>query len=170
MALTLRKRSRPDATPNRPADGVAHAEHAAMSTLARTLRELAAGLPPESRLAGEYARIARSIDVSGVLGTWRLDAMTRELAESVSERAAAAGRSTHASAPGRESHYWRWFDRFPVPPARSHIAVAPSRMSPNATMIRIQVAIGPAKSAPIRQRKPASTGPQYLAVPASSRM
>jgi hypothetical protein len=82
MALTLRKRSRPDATPNRPADGIARAEHAAMSALARTLRDLAAGLPAESKLAGEYARIARSIDVSGVLGTWRLDAMTRELAES----------------------------------------------------------------------------------------
>jgi hypothetical protein len=81
MALTLRKRSRRDATPTQTTDGIARAEHATLTALARTLRELAAGLPEESRLAGEYARIARSIDVAGVLGTWRLDAMTRELAE-----------------------------------------------------------------------------------------
>jgi hypothetical protein len=80
MALTLRRRSRRDSTPT-PADGIARAEHAAMTRLAGTLRELAAGLPSESKLAGEYARIARAIDVAGVLGTWRLDAMTRELAE-----------------------------------------------------------------------------------------
>jgi hypothetical protein len=67
MAITLGKRRRPrgDADP-------AEAERAAMTTLASTLRQLAAGLPEDSLLAAEFASVARSIDVAGVVGAWRL--------------------------------------------------------------------------------------------------
>ena len=43
--------------------------------------ELAAGLPRDSLLAAEFTSVARSIDVAGVLGTWRLDGLARELGE-----------------------------------------------------------------------------------------
>ena len=42
---------------------------------------LAAGLPQGSLLAAEFASVARSIDVAGVLGAWRLDALARESGE-----------------------------------------------------------------------------------------
>ena len=81
MAITLgkRKRSRPDPAPAGSLDAVAQAERAAMNALAETLRQLAAGLPPDSLLAAEFASVARSIDVAGVLGTWRLDRLAREI-------------------------------------------------------------------------------------------
>jgi hypothetical protein len=60
---------------------VARAERAAMTTLAETLRRLAADLPRDSLLAAEFAGVARSIDVAGVLGTWRLDDLARGLGE-----------------------------------------------------------------------------------------
>jgi hypothetical protein len=80
MAITLgkRKRSQRDA---RALDDVALAERAAMTTLAETLRHLAAELPESSLLAAEFASVARSIDVAGVVGTWRLDGLAREIAE-----------------------------------------------------------------------------------------
>ena len=80
MAITLgkRKRSRPDPAPS--LDDVALAERAAMTTLAETLRQLAAGLPADSPLAAEFASVARSIDVAGVLGTWRLEGLVRQSA------------------------------------------------------------------------------------------
>jgi hypothetical protein len=79
MAITLgrRKRSRPVVA----LDDVAQAERAAMITLAATLRQLAAGLPRDSLLADEFASVAASIDAAGVLGTWRLDRLARELGE-----------------------------------------------------------------------------------------
>jgi len=80
MAITRgrRRRSRRD-----PGDA-AQAERAAMTALAETLRDLAAGLPRDSLLAAEFASVARSIDVAGVLGTWRLDGLARELGEDAS--------------------------------------------------------------------------------------
>ena len=82
MAITLgrRKRSRGGHAPARPRGEVAQAEHDAVTALAETLRNLAAELPEDSRLAAEFASVARSIDVAGVLGTWRLDALAREAA------------------------------------------------------------------------------------------
>ena len=71
MAITLGKRRRRD--PARSFDDVARAERAAVTALAETLRQLAAGLPPDSLLAAEFASVARSIDVAGVVGTWRLN-------------------------------------------------------------------------------------------------
>jgi hypothetical protein len=75
MAITLgrRRRSRREPTTTRALDDVARAERAAVTALAETLRDLAAGLPRDSMLAAEFASVARSIDVSGVLGTWRLN-------------------------------------------------------------------------------------------------
>jgi predicted component of type VI protein secretion system len=83
MAITLgrRRRSRGDSAPTRSLDDVAQAEQAAMIALAETLRQLAEGLPPDSLLAAEFASVARSIDAAGVLGTWRLDRLARELGE-----------------------------------------------------------------------------------------
>lgn len=80
MAITVRRRSRSrrEATPTGPVDETIQAERAAMAALAETLRRLAAELPPESRLAVEFTTVARGIDVAGVLGTWRLDALARE--------------------------------------------------------------------------------------------
>jgi hypothetical protein len=83
MAITLgkRSRSRRDHAPTRSLDEIAQAERAAMTALAETLRLLAAGLPRESKLEAEFASVARSIDVAGVLGTWRLDTLAREIGE-----------------------------------------------------------------------------------------
>jgi hypothetical protein len=74
MAITLGKRKRS----RRPVGDVAQAERAAVTTLAETLRQLAAGLPEDSPLAAEFASVARSIDVAGVLGIWRLERLTAE--------------------------------------------------------------------------------------------
>jgi hypothetical protein len=82
MAIRFRKRSRPGPAP--ATDDTTQAECAAMATLAQTLQRLAAELPAESRLAAEFAQIARSIDVAGVLGTWRLEMMAEEFAKSPS--------------------------------------------------------------------------------------
>ena len=49
--------------------------------VAETLRELAAGLPQDSMLAAEFTSVARSIDAAGVLGTWRLDQLAREIGD-----------------------------------------------------------------------------------------
>jgi hypothetical protein len=75
MSITLgkRRRSRRESGAARPLDDVARAERAAMTALAATLRDLAAGLPEDSLLAAEFTSVARSIDVTGVLGTWRLN-------------------------------------------------------------------------------------------------
>jgi len=83
MAIILGKRSRwrRDTAPAPSMDDVAQAERAAMTALAETLRQLVAGLPADSRLAAEFMSVARSIDVAGVLGTWRLDALAREIGE-----------------------------------------------------------------------------------------
>jgi hypothetical protein len=83
MAITLGKRSRSrlDTAPAPSLDDTAQAERAAMTTLAETLRHLVAALPADSKLAAEFASVARSIDVAGVLGTWRLDALAREIGE-----------------------------------------------------------------------------------------
>jgi hypothetical protein len=80
MAIRLRRRSRPGPAP--ALDDTTTAERAAMATLAETLRRLAAELPAESRLAVEFATVARSIDVTGVMGAWRLEATAEEFAPS----------------------------------------------------------------------------------------
>jgi hypothetical protein len=77
MAITLGRRKRP----RRPLDDVAQAERAAMISLAATLRQLAGGLPEGSPLAAEFGSVARSIDVAGVLGTWRLQSLGERLDE-----------------------------------------------------------------------------------------
>jgi hypothetical protein len=81
MTITLRRRSRPDHGPEtaQPADDVVAAERSALTALVETLRELATGLPDESRLAVELGAVARSIDAAGVLGTWRLHAAADSL-------------------------------------------------------------------------------------------
>ena len=83
MAITLRKhvRSRRDPAPASTLDEIILAERAAMTALADTLRRLAGDLPGESRLAVEFARVARSIGGAGVLGTWGLDTIAREFGE-----------------------------------------------------------------------------------------
>jgi hypothetical protein len=81
MAITLGKRRRSRRDPGPSLDDVAHAERAAMATLAETLRQLAAGLPEDSPLGAEFASVARSIDVAGVLGTWRLTGLVDEAGE-----------------------------------------------------------------------------------------
>ena len=81
MTITLGKRRRPRRDPTLALDEVAQAEHAAMTELAETLRRLAAALPVDSPLAAEFASVARSIDVAGVLGTWRLDRLARAAGE-----------------------------------------------------------------------------------------
>jgi hypothetical protein len=96
MAITLgkRKRSRRDPAPARSLDiregpggsarsldDIAQAERAAMTVLTETLGRLAAELPEDSLLAAEFASVARSIDVAGVLGTWRLNGLVREPGE-----------------------------------------------------------------------------------------
>jgi hypothetical protein len=82
MAITLRKRfRRRNSTPTGALDEVAQSERAAMTALAETLQRLAAELPAESRLAVEFTKTARSIDVAGVLGTWGLDTIAREFAD-----------------------------------------------------------------------------------------
>ena len=82
MAITLRGRfRRRDSTLPGALDEVVRSERAAMTALAETLRRLAAELPAESRLAVEFAKIARCIDVAGVLGTWGLDTIAREFAD-----------------------------------------------------------------------------------------
>lgn len=80
MAITLgrRTRSRREPAAPRALEDVAQAERAAVTALAETLRHLAAGLPRDSMLAAEFASVARSIDVAGVLGTWRLHGPARE--------------------------------------------------------------------------------------------
>lgn len=78
MAIKLRKRSRPAWA----LDDTSKAEHAAMKTLAQTLQRLSDDLPPGSPLAAEFSDIARCIDVTGVMGTWRLESAVREFAES----------------------------------------------------------------------------------------
>ena len=79
MAITLGKRRR--SQPARPLGDVARAERAAMTTLAGTLRDLAAELPEDSPLAAEFTSVARSIDVAGVVGAWRLDGLARDIGE-----------------------------------------------------------------------------------------
>ncbi len=96
MVITLgkRKRSRRGPAPVRSlgvvegpggsapsVDDVAQAERAAMTALAETLRRLAGELPEDSPLAAEFASVARSIDVAGVVGTWRLSGLARETGE-----------------------------------------------------------------------------------------
>src|SRR4051794_16543281 len=82
MAITLRRRfRRRDSMPTGAPEEVAQSERAAMTALAETLRRLAVELPAESWLAVEFAKIARGIDVAGVLGTWGLDTIAREFAE-----------------------------------------------------------------------------------------
>jgi hypothetical protein len=81
MAITLRRRSRTRRDEPAP-DSIIAAERATLATLGDTLRELAAGLPAESRLAVEFEAVARSIEIAGVLGTWRLHAAADELADS----------------------------------------------------------------------------------------
>ena len=80
MAIMLgkRRRSRPDPAPARPLDDVAQAERAAMIALTETLRSLAVDLPEDSLLAAEFESVARSIDVAGVVGTWRLHSLVGE--------------------------------------------------------------------------------------------
>jgi hypothetical protein len=73
MAMTLGKRKRAA----RP-DAVTRTERAAMTELAATLRRLAAELPEDSLLAAEFTSVARSIDVTGVVGTWRLNGLAGE--------------------------------------------------------------------------------------------
>jgi hypothetical protein len=80
MAIRLRKRSRPAPAP--ALDDTTKAERAAMAMLAETLRRLAAELPTESRLAVEFANVARSIDVTGVVGIWRLESAAEKFAPS----------------------------------------------------------------------------------------
>jgi hypothetical protein len=83
MAITLSKRRRSQRAPaptGFPYD-VVRAERAAMTALAETLRQLAADLPEESLLAAEFASVARSIDVAGVVGTWRLNGLAGEDAD-----------------------------------------------------------------------------------------
>jgi hypothetical protein len=80
MGIRLRKRSRPGPVP--ALDDTTMAERAAMATLADTLRRLAAELPAESRLAAEFSIVAHSIDVTGVVGTWRLESTAEEFAPS----------------------------------------------------------------------------------------
>ena len=72
MAITLGKRKRARSDP-------VQAERAAMTALAETLRRLAAGLPRDSLLAAEFASVAQSIDVAGVLGAWRLERLAHEI-------------------------------------------------------------------------------------------
>jgi hypothetical protein len=81
MAITLGKRKRSQRDPARSLDEVTQAERAAMSALADTLRHLASELPEDSLLACEFGSVARSIDAAGVLGTWRLDRLAREIGE-----------------------------------------------------------------------------------------
>jgi hypothetical protein len=83
MAITLGRRRRRDTAPTRPLGEVAQAERVAMTALADTLRHLAAGLPRDSLLASEFASVARSIDAAGVLGTWGLDRLARDIGEDV---------------------------------------------------------------------------------------
>src|SRR4051812_33067284 len=91
MAITLRKRSRRrDSTRTGTLDEIAQSERAAMTALAETLRRAAAELPAESRLAVEFAKIARCIDVAGVLGNWGLDTLAREFAEEHDAKTAGA--------------------------------------------------------------------------------
>ena len=82
MAITLGKRKRSQRDPARSLDEVTQAERAAMSALADTLRHLASELPEDSLLACEFGSVARSIDVAGVVGTWRLNGLACEVAES----------------------------------------------------------------------------------------
>jgi len=81
MAITLRKRFRGDSAPTGTLDEVAQAERVAMTELGETLRRVAVELPAESQLAVEFTKIARCIDVAGVLGTWGLETVAREFAE-----------------------------------------------------------------------------------------
>jgi hypothetical protein len=83
MAITLgkRRRSQRDPAPAGYPEDVARAEREAMTALAETLRQLAADLPQDSLLAAEFASVARSIDVAGVVGTWRLNGLARETGE-----------------------------------------------------------------------------------------
>src|SRR4051812_48985299 len=81
IRLLARSRSRRELTPTRPHEDITQAERTAMTAVAETLRQLAADPRDESRLAVELAKVARCIDVAGVLGTWRLDTMARELGE-----------------------------------------------------------------------------------------
>src|SRR4051812_12964341 len=83
MAIRLfaRSRARHDVESARSHEDITQAERTAMTTLAQTLRELAAELPDESRLAVEFAKVAQCIDVAGVLGTWSLDTLAREFGE-----------------------------------------------------------------------------------------
>src|SRR4051812_3493397 len=80
MMLGKRRRSRLDPAPARALDDVARAERAAMTALTETLRRLAAELPEDSLLAVEFASVARSIDVAGVVGTWRLSSLGEDAA------------------------------------------------------------------------------------------
>jgi|tagenome__1003787_1003787.scaffolds.fasta_scaffold20269567_3 hypothetical protein len=79
--LGKRRRARPDRALARPVDDVAQAERVAMTALTETLRRLAADLPEDSLLAAEFASVARSIDVAGVVGTWRLSRLAGEVRE-----------------------------------------------------------------------------------------
>jgi hypothetical protein len=83
MAITLgrRRRSRSEPAATRPFDDAAQSERAAMTALAETLRFLAAGLPRDSPLAAEFASVARSIDVAGVVGAWGLQRLAGEHAD-----------------------------------------------------------------------------------------
>jgi hypothetical protein len=101
MAITLGRRNRSRRAPTRSLDDAAQAERAAVTALAETLRRLAAGLPRDSPLAAEFERVARSIDVAGVLGTWRLDALAHEGGEGTEQPDRRPTRSRLA--PPRES-------------------------------------------------------------------
>jgi hypothetical protein len=99
MAITLgrRKRARREPAATRVLDDLAQAERAAVTALAETLRSLAAGLPRDSMLAAEFASVARSIDVAGVLGTWRLNGLAGEGHDSESSGGSAALRARRRS-------------------------------------------------------------------------
>jgi hypothetical protein len=83
MAIRLGKRAGPrrDRAPVRALSDVAQAERAAAAELAETLRQLASGLPRDSPLAAEFASVARSIDVAGVVGAWGLQRLAGEHAD-----------------------------------------------------------------------------------------
>jgi hypothetical protein len=87
MAISLGRRKRSRGGPDPARSEIARAERAAVTTLADTLRQLAAELPEDSLLRAEFASVARSIDVAGVVGAWRLDALARESGDGTEEQA-----------------------------------------------------------------------------------
>jgi hypothetical protein len=77
MAIRLSKRSQSHRGPA-ARDATIQAEQAALGAVAATLRRLAGELPAESHLASEFTKVARSIDVAGVLGAYGLPALAGE--------------------------------------------------------------------------------------------